>query len=203
MRINDIMIWGNNYLKKLSINFFINFICAFILLSLFAMCIYQNLTEKSLFKWFCKKIYTHESVWKGNAYGDLSAYSVFLKENLFKDDFYGHILVMPGLNRTNPKLFYSFRPDFPSFYLFPVEIEMNNGYEFVLEENVFNKLSKLPLITKMYGEAYEDNLSRRYCLVQGVKANDYKKWAIYAFLTRKTVNIFTLPMDWHGFKDSD
>lgn len=196
------MILRNNYLKKLSISVFVNFAFAFILASLFLICIYQNLTDQSLTR-FCKKIYTRDSVWKGNAYGDLSAYAVFLKENLFKDDSYGHILVTPGLNRTNPQLFYSFRPDFPSFYLFPVKIELDNSYEFVLKENVFNKLSKLPLITKIHDETYEDKLGRRYCLVQGIKANDYKKWAIYAFLTEKAVNIFTLPMDWQGLKNGN
>ena len=62
----DVNVWGNNYLKKLSIKYCINFVFAFILLSFFLLCIYQNSTDQSLFKQWCKKIYTREDAWKGN-----------------------------------------------------------------------------------------------------------------------------------------
>ena len=193
----------NKYLKKLSVNFFIKFICAFILLFFVVLCVYQNLAGKSLFRWFCKKIDTQESALKGNTYKDLRAYSMFLKDNLFKNGHSKNVLVMPGQNKTSPNLLYSSRADFLSFYLFPVKIEINNSYKVFLEESVFKKLNKLPLVTKMSNVSYVDKLDRRYCLVRGIEVNDYKKWAIYAFSTEEMVSIFTLPMDWQGFENSD
>ena len=189
-------------MKKLPIIFCINFAFTFIVLSFFLTCIYKNSTSESLFKQWCKKISTRESGWKGSPCGDLGAFSVFLKENLFKDDFQGHVLVMPSLNKI--QLFNIFKPEFVSYYLFPVKIKIDNRYEFVLDEMAFKKLNKLPLITKMYDKRYYyDSLSRKYCLVQGVEANDYTNWAIYVFSTKEALNIFTLPIGWQGVKDSN
>lgn len=195
--------------KKLSIRFFINFAFTFILLSLFLICIYQNsmggpLTGNSLFKQFCTKVYTPVRVWReGIIYGDISAYSIFLKENIFKEDFYGHVLVMSGLDETNPDRFLTFHPEFLSFYLFPVKIEIDNSYKFVLDEMAFNKLRKLPLITRMYGETDKNHLTKRYCLVRGIEVKDYKKWAVYVFPTKEAINIFTLPIGWQGVQGSN
>lgn len=184
----------------------INFALTFILLSFFLPCIYQNLTDHSLFKRWCTKTHTPERAWRGGArYGDLNAYSVFVKENLFKDDCYGHVLVMSGLNENEakPELSIFFWPCFISYYLFPVKIEIDNSYDFVLDEMDFKKLSKLPLITRMYGQTDKDHLSKRYCLVQGIEVKDYKKWAIYVFPTKEAINIFTLPIGWQGIQDSN
>ena len=194
-------------MKKLSIRFLVNFAFAFILLSYFLLCIYQNLTEPSLFKEYCQKIYTPERVWRGVAnVADLSAYSAFLKENLFKDDCYDHVLVMSGLNETNDEYFFSWGPSFLGGRLFPVKIEIDNSYKFILDAMAFKKLSKLPLITRMYdvsNKDHLDHLAKRYCLVQGIETKDYKKWAIYVFPTNEVKNIFTLPIGWQGIKDSN
>lgn len=197
-------------LKKLSIKFFINFAFAFIVLFYFMTCIYQNSTGSSLLSW-CTRFHTPERGWRGvgelNAYfvfykGLESTYSVFVKENLFKDDCYGHVLVMPSPKGTNPEFFFSFSGNL-SFYLFPVKIEIDNSYKFVLDEIAFRKLSKLPLITKTSGKTDKDHLGKRFCLVQGIKANDYKKWAIYVFPTKEAINFFTLPIGWQGAKDNN
>lgn len=190
-------------MKKLSISFYINFVFAFILLSFSLRCIYQNSTDPSLFDW-CTKINTPERDWSGwPSYGDLRVYSIFIKRNLFKEDFNGHVLVMSGPNETKPELSIFSWPFLISYYLLPVKIEIDNSYDFVLDEISFKKLSKLPLITRMYGQTNKNNLAKRYCLVQGLEANDYKKWAIYVFPTKEAVNIFTIPIGWQGIKESN
>lgn len=173
----------------LLIKAFINFVFVLILLSVFLVCIYQNSTYDATFK-KSKKICADSTAWAG-PFGVLSAYSVFLKENLFKDNFHENVLVIPVLNKAIPELNNFGR--FLALYLFPVKIEAGDSQGFCMDEKTFKNLKVLPLITKEYRK-------KQYHLVCGLKAEDYKKWAIYTFSTKNEVDIFTLPMDWQGLK---
>lgn len=185
---------GQNYNKMMVLMRSFTIVSALLLLSVFLICIYQNLTNRFPYNRRLEKVST---TWKTGLHEDIRSYFVFLKEKLFKIDFPEHVLVIPTQNKTNPGPFQGRLHSYiPASYLFPAKIEVDGSYKYCLGKLAFKKLMGLPLIAQSYK-------SYRYYLMRGIEANDYKKWAVYVFTTETKVNIFTLPSDWRGLREKN
>jgi hypothetical protein len=141
-----------------------------------------------------RPITTNEDIWLKNNHGDLAAYSNFLKQYLFVQDYPEHVLMVPNKNKTNVSFIRKFWLGIPPLYLLPVKVIQSEGYKFEFPRRIFDKLMDLSLISTIYPKNKFHKKSRRFHILNGLKVENFKTWAIYVYEGQNCVDVFTLPM---------
>ena len=159
------------------------------------ICLIVNLTVKSPVIKFHKKWTSNEHAWQTTKHGDLAAFSIFIRENIFINNYEEYKLIIENSERYDKSEFLGkFWKPIPSIYLFPLNIEVSEDHKASLEVEDFQKLKRLSLLEKNYRSGFLHQ-KRNYYLVKDINYSDFKSWAVYVFREDDIGHIFVLPLD--------
>ena len=137
------------------------------------------------------RVFSNESIWVKTKHGDLAAYGDFLKRELFKKDYPYHSLLIPNYKRSNARFVCKLWPPIPSMYLFPIEVVVSERYNLNISRQTYLELMELPLVRRVYKD-------RVFYIVDGLRVDELKEWAVYVLDGPRYVHIFTLPEGYMG-----
>jgi hypothetical protein len=180
---------------KQKLNKPLNFLISLTLLVSLGYNIQANFNHRTLFS-FANIVKFRESVWLGNPYGDLSSYSIFFTNNLLIDSLDHYDITIPYNLNSKLEIFDQYRPDYLSYYLFPIRIKHSSHSNTILNNNEFYKLMQRPFVTYTYRELSKTKLVRRFVIIKDFSALSDNKWGLYLYKDKNILYVLTLPLNW-------